>query len=165
MKNLPIAFFMIVGLFSGTAVSASPVEDILACAGIAATPERLACYDGIARQLSRQKSSGSVRSTAPEIVQKNNPEADFGGEAVKNKVADAERLNSIQAEVVKIKFGPQKIFMITLANGQVWVQKDGKKARLPKKTPYNVIITRGAMGGYRLTLAEGHKFYRVKRLR
>jgi len=173
MKKTFFLGLMAIGFLSGNAAYADSGEKIRECSRITSALARLDCYDNLARSLSGQKKapapvpmSRSVIPAKPAAAK--NPEQTFGSEAVKNKpnAPDApEKINHIQADVVKVKFGPHKEFLVTLSNGQVWLQKDTQRARLPKDTPFNVTIKRGAMGSYKLIVSDRNTSYRVKRLK
>jgi hypothetical protein len=78
----------------------------------------------------------------------------LGGEAV----ITAMPLSSYQ-------FDSQGFFIITLANGQVWEQRDGPVAhwRGPA-SQYLVNISKGAVGSFNLTIAHEGVQYKVRRV-
>jgi hypothetical protein len=78
----------------------------------------------------------------------------LGGEAV----ITAMPLSSYQ-------FDSQGFFVITLANGQVWEQRDGPLVHWQgPASRYLVSISKGAMGSFNLTIAHESAQYKVRRV-
>ena len=55
--------------------------------------------------------------------------------------------------------------MITTESGQVWLQSDTQKVKLPRKLPFTVTIERGAMGSYFLNASGQSTQYKARRLK
>ena len=63
------------------------------------------------------------------------------------------------------QFNSQGFFIITLANGQVWEQRDGPVAHWQgPASQYLVNISKGAMGSFNLTVAREGAQYKVRRV-
>jgi hypothetical protein len=63
------------------------------------------------------------------------------------------------------QFNSQGFFIITLANGQVWEQRDGPVAHWQgPASQYLVSISKGAMGSFNLTVAHDSAQYKVRRV-
>ena len=78
----------------------------------------------------------------------------LGGEAV----ITAMPLSSYQ-------FNSQGFFIITLANGPIWEQRDGPVAHWQgPASQYLVSISKGAMGSFNLTVARESAQYKVRRV-
>lgn len=63
-------------------------------------------------------------------------------------------------------FNAQGLFVVTLANGQIWEQQDGPQAhwRGPASR-YVASISRGAVGSFNLTMGDENIVYKVHRIR
>jgi hypothetical protein len=76
-------------------------------------------------------------------------------------------LDSITAGVTDYSFNPYDKFIVVLDNGQIWQQLEsdsGAKARFSKGGKNTVVISRGLIGSYNLTINDGPTF-KVKRLK
>ena len=63
------------------------------------------------------------------------------------------------------QFDSQGFFIITLANGQVWEQRDGPVVHWQgPASQYLVSISKGAMGSFNLTVAHESAQYKVRRV-
>lgn len=69
------------------------------------------------------------------------------------------------ATVIEVSKGRHKILYFHLANGQIWRQIEGRRFRYPTNGEFDVIITRGMMGEYRLRLDEKSPMTRIRRVR
>jgi len=110
-------------------------------------------------------------------VQQTEPEQ-FGGEALnapplppgtpatpQNTPPPA--LDSITATVTDYAFDPYDKFVVFLDNGQVWKQLEsdtGVKARFVKGGKNTVVISRGFIGSYNITINDGPS-YKVRRVK
>ena len=76
-------------------------------------------------------------------------------------------LDSITAAVTDYAFDPYDKFIVFLDNGQVWKQLEGDtgiKARFVKGGTNTVVISRGFMGSYNITINDGPA-YKVRRVK
>jgi hypothetical protein len=78
-----------------------------------------------------------------------------------------EPLDSITAAATDYSFNPYDKFVVFLDNGQIWKQLEsdtGMKARFQKGSKNVVVISRGLMGSYNMTINDGpvYKVTRVK---
>ena len=63
-------------------------------------------------------------------------------------------------------FNSQGFFTATLANGQIWEQRDGPRAHWHgPASKYIASISKGAVGSFNLTIADEDIQYKVQRLR
>jgi hypothetical protein len=88
------------------------------------------------------------------------PLQNFGMERQKAVETALERIESIAEEVIRARY---KKLTITLDNGQIWRQTDGKRRTL--KAGEVVVITRGALGSFFMQAKSGGPRMRVKRIR
>lgn len=153
---------------------------IAACANEADDARRLACYDSAVKAPAPQeataassppataKPAAAPPSAPPVVVPK---EEDFGlaGSAVaKQRRNEQERqeskdeVGSISAQVTDISSRPLGERVVTLDNGQVWVQKN-PDARFLVKVGDRVTIHAGMLGSYRLV--NGKRMTQVTRVK
>ena len=63
------------------------------------------------------------------------------------------------------RFDTQGLFIVTLANGQVWEQRDGPLVHWQRPaSQYVVTISKGAVGSFNLTIAHESVQYKVRRV-
>jgi hypothetical protein len=64
------------------------------------------------------------------------------------------------------RFDSQGFFTVTLANGQVWEQRDGPVAHWREPAAHYIVsISKGAVGSFDLTIAHEDAQYKVRRVR
>jgi hypothetical protein len=166
------------------AAAQDPVNaaQLLACADLADSGARLACFDRLAAAVRPPRPAPApapvaatpatppatsapapavARSTAPpppslgeEQIRKSQSERDAAQEpAVKARISASQRLSGGR-------------YQITLDNGQVWRHEDGSQMEY-LKAGEAVTISRAALGSYRLTIdsLNSGKWVRVSRVR
>jgi hypothetical protein len=91
---------------------------------------------------------------------------EFGAEHLDRGGSDAEKAKEevLRATVVEVTEGRYKVLYFRLANGQRWRQIEGRRFRYPKEGDFDVIISRGMMGDYRLRLDEDSPMTRIRRI-
>lgn len=79
----------------------------------------------------------------------------LGGDAVVTNMA-----------LTDYRFDSQGFFTVTLANGQVWEQRDGPLAHWRgQPAQYRASISKGAVGSFNLAVAHEGARYKVRRVR
>ena len=146
-------------------------DAIYACAEIVDDAERLACYDDTVGRFEAAEAAGEVttisRSEVAEL------EKDSFGFALPSlprivmpKFGDGEDegLDSVTLAVSDVKRLKYENLRVTLENGQVWEQTDGKRVQFSKRLGVeSAEIKRAALGSYKMKLDGGSSF-RVKRI-
>ena len=102
---------------------------------------------------------------APEVtpaVSVTPSEEDFGREQL--ATADQEEKKIIEAMVVDVTQGSSKLLYFHLANGQVWRQIEPRRIQYPKSGDFEVGITHGMMGDYRLRIGDNGRMVRIRRV-
>jgi hypothetical protein len=138
-RNTSIAVAL--ALACGAAAADAPkAEDAARCATIAGGSERLACYDGLFRQ------------AAPEVV--------FGLE--RRNARSSEDLDTIRSRIRAVAQDRDGALVVTLENGQVWQQRDGKgQARWAVGD--ELVIERGALGSFMGATTGTSRYFRIRR--
>lgn len=72
---------------------------------------------------------------------------------------------SVVATVVEVEKGPNKVLYFTFENGQVWRQIEGRRFSYPRNEAFEVVVSTGMMGDYRLRLAKGGPKTGIRRIR
>jgi hypothetical protein len=164
--------------------------ELAACAAIQNDPARLACYDAAVAPQSRQTeqpqrpSAQTVDALAAPVqapppppatvpppataAAAKSPEDQFGEASVRAnteaaKKAKQPKLSEITARIVEIGYKARGELVVTLDNGQVWVQKDSS-SRFPIKAGDEVTIRARSLGSFRMVGPTGRSI-QVTRVR
>lgn len=147
-------------------------QAIYACAEIADDLERLACYDDTVGRFEAAEAAGEVATISKSEVEELKKDSfgfalpsiprivmpKFGG-------GDKNDVEAVTLAVSSIKRLPYDNLRITLENGQVWEQTDGRRVTYSKRKGVDSAeITRASLGSYKMKLDGGTSF-RVKRLK
>jgi hypothetical protein len=146
-KRLAWVLFSFCPLLAGAQENVS--DSVLACSAFKQDNERLICYDRLAERLAKGSTAAAI---APEEL--------FGITAARQPVAERTALEAITQPVTAIR-GTSNEVTVTLENGQVWQQIDGKDLLL--KVGDEVRISRAALGTFRIS-TPNNRSARVKRL-
>ncbi|HEY6457573.1 MAG TPA: hypothetical protein VIY90_20025 [Steroidobacteraceae bacterium] len=151
MKHAPVLLAVICTLVSAghTASAQTPPANLLACARVSDPGERLRCYD------TQMAAMGVAVGTAPSTVAPvaaAPPAAKFGADdlklAARPKEAKSDRV--LESVITSIHEARPKLFIIVLANGQIWMQ-EGTQITSFFKVGYDAHIERGLFGDYRMS--------------
>lgn len=192
--NWRIGGLIAVLFFSAPPAVAAPGEDALKaienCTNLRDDRARLACYDAAA-----QGAKAALAAPAPAVAEtprqreswfglpdifggngsepQNTPQR-FGGEnlpAAPPKPGEApppapEVLDSITAGVADFAIHLDGRFTVFLDNGQIWQQLPGDTDKASfQRTGNKVVISRGFLGSYNLTLNDRGKLFKVRRMK
>jgi hypothetical protein len=168
------------------------IDGMAKCAAITDGAGRLACYDALNPTLQAAQAAPPPPAAAapPAATADNRPWYDifgvspsrqttpqtFGSEGLQAPppppgtppaALPPPALDSIAAAVTDYAFNPYDKFVVFLDNGQVWKQLEsdtGMKARFQKGGKNTVVISRGFIGSYNMTINDGpaYKVTRVK---
>jgi hypothetical protein len=79
-----------------------------------------------------------------------------------NQEADGALLRTTVVEVSK---GRHDLLYFQLDNGQVWRQNEARNFSYPKDVEFDVNITRGMMGDYRMRIGDNGRMVRIRRVK
>jgi len=158
---------------TGVAQAQEPVstDAIYACAEITDDAQRLACYDDTVGRFEAAEIAGEVTTISKSEVKELSKES-FGfslpslPRIMRPKSGDGElaALNKIELAVSSIERTRNNKILVTLENGQVWLQTDGKRIQFSKRLGVDAaVVQRAALGSFKMKLDDGTAF-RVKRL-
>lgn len=144
---------------------------IYACAETDDDLARLACYDTAVGRLKEAEEAGEITTITREEVE--NVQRDTFGLSLPSLPAlalprlggdkdDDGQLDSITLAVTNIERNALDKAVITLENGQVWVQTDGGMFSL--RGIEEAEVQRAALGSFKMKL-DGGRAFRVRRLR
>lgn len=144
------------------------------CARIDDAAARLACYDSIYRSTAAIGAPGAAAGAAATTAgvaaagAANNPQADFGlSEAAKRALdpekAKVEMPESVTDKVTSVRHKPTGELVVTLANGQVWLQIDSD-SRAKVGVGQTVTIKKASLGSY-LLVGPDKVATRVRRIK
>jgi len=161
---------------TATSSQAETISEALAqCKAVKNVLKRLACYDGVAQraggmqdsqlpeaytQRPANPNSGAATASASVPSQQSGTRNTFGLEEQIKQQAQSE-IGEITGVVGKVAEGPRDELLITLDDGQVWLQTDTTRFKL--KSGDSVVIERGVLGAFYLKKAGHSKRIRVKR--
>jgi hypothetical protein len=148
-------------------------EAIYACAEIAEDAERLACYDETVGRFEAAEAAGEVTTISKaEVEELQKDSFGFSLPSIPRIVMpkfgggdeDAE-LNTVTLAVTEVERLRYDNLRVTLENGQIWEQTDGKRIQFSKRLGVEAAeIKRASFGSFMMKLDGGASF-RVKRLR
>jgi len=127
------------------------------CAKMGDDASRLACYDRIFRGTATPGATGdaaAVAAGAAAAGAASNPQADFGLSEAAKRALDPEKAKiempeSVTDKVTSVGRKPTGEMVVTLANGQVWLQIDSD-SRAKVGVGQTVTIRKASLGSYLL---------------
>lgn len=189
--KFPIAVFaLVLPLLSYQAHAADIRPELEKCRAMDSMAYRLQCYDELVDGLRESGISTHVpdpvaparspvvaqpaapatttRPTAPQAVieqEKVNPEDLFGkaDDELKREL-EIDTVDKIASEVTQVKIAPNKEYVVYLANGQVWRQKD-KIGKWRIKVGERAIIEKATLGSFLMRSDARKRSVRAERLR
>ncbi|MBI1329753.1 MAG: hypothetical protein GC166_07595 [Alphaproteobacteria bacterium] len=171
---------------------AAPSDDVLQAMGkcglITDNAERLSCYDQLAPRVKEALAKPPEKLDHPPTKEeqeswfgfnigslfgtdKPTTPQEFGKErTVENKAEVAavkEEVSSISSKVAEFAYTPLGRFVVFLDNGQVWRQIDGdsERAIFKKNGDNSVVVSRGILGSYNLSINGSAKIFKVTRVK
>lgn len=156
------------------AASASAEETLLGCRAIDDAGARLACYDRVVDRVSAKvapvapptepRASSPASGAADERPRR---ERTFGRspQATARELEESygiETADELTAQVTAVRRGPDRLYVITLENGQVWRQAEA--ASFVIRAGDSAEIEAGALGAYYLRRNGKGRAIRVKRV-
>ncbi len=113
--------------------------------------------------------STSVAVTASSKSKQETAEDLFGksGDEVKKVVArelEVDSVDRIESEVTQVRIAPNQEYVVYLANGQVWRQKD-KIGKWRIKVGERALISKAALGSYMMKSDQRKRSVRAERIR
>jgi hypothetical protein len=148
-------------------------DSLQRCYTIKESNDRLSCYDNYVKTLvssdcknsngeeSRAEPSGTVGSVERCRLA---DEKRFGASQLKQTTAQVLEPRTISAQVIKVAKDKRNIRTFHLDNGQIWRQIESGFVSLPKGEHFNVVVSKGSLGGYRLRINGKGKMIKVRRI-
>jgi hypothetical protein len=141
-------------LMQDAEAQAVSAKDLARCAAIAADPDRLACYDRLARSAPTE-----ARAQAVAQPQAQPPEQSFG--MIKPPADKPPEPSRMEAKVLDVTTDSRGAVTAHLDNGQAWTLDDGA---VMLRAGDAIVIKRAALGSFLMTTPT-NRVYRVRRLR
>jgi hypothetical protein len=91
------------------------------------------------------------------------PVAEFGAEQLPERNRDSDQ--TIRATVVDVRQGYNRTLSFYMADGQVWRQIEPRRLQYPKNEEFEVIISQGMLGEYRLRIGENGRLVKIRRIK
>jgi hypothetical protein len=126
------------------------------CASLETSELKLACFEAIIAAGEIPDEQAVEDSAAPH-------ENDIGQEIPDVPERTQEKI--IRATVVAVSQGYSRKLTFRLANGQVWRQIEARYLQYPKDGDFDINITQGMMGEYRLRIGDDGQMVRIKRVK
>ncbi len=165
----------VVALLSGGAAMAqeAPLSKVYACAGIAESGARLACYDAAVGVLKQAEAAGGVavvsREQLADVGKKSfglsTPDLSDVAKVAPNVAAAApvEAIDSIQAKITSAEKRANGKVRFVLDNGQIWDQLEAERIRGVNKLPVSAEIKKSMLGNFMMKI-DGGIAIRVRRV-
>lgn len=158
--------------FAGAAGADTPQQ----CAMVSDDGDRLACYDRIFRGKTGSDApggpaaaaAGAATASGAVAAAASNPQQDFGLTEAAKRALDPERAKvempeSVTGKVTAVGHRPTGELVVTLANGQVWLQIDSD-SRAKVGVGQTVTIKKASLGSY-LLIGPDKRATRVRRIK
>ena len=141
------------------------ITRLLSCRAIAATADRLACFDresaAVGDAMAKQDlvvfDRESVRKTRRSLFGFSVPNLGIFGDD------DKDAVKQIESAVASFGYNADGGYTITLQDGGRWSQIDDRPLALPPRPGDKVVVRKAAMGSYMLSIAR-QPGLRVKRI-
>ena len=142
------------------------VTALLQCRSIADSAERLACYDKAAATIDEAVAKRDIVVIDREGVQKT--KRGLFGFSIPNLGIfgddnDVVEIKQIEGTLVSTAFNADGGYIFRLEDGSRWSQLDSKPFAIPPQSGDKVVVKKGALGAYFLTV-EGQPGVKVKRI-
>lgn len=133
------------------------VNALLACRGITDSAERLACYDKAAASIGEAVAKKDIVVYDRESVRKT--KRGLFGFSIPNLGIfgdddDEVEVTQIDGVIVSTAFNADGGYIFRLADGSRWSQMDGKPIALAPESGDKVVVKKGALGSYFLSVAK-----------
>ena len=133
------------------------VNALLACRAITDSEQRLACYDKNAATVGDAVAKRELVVIDRESVKKT--KRGLFGFSIPNLGIfgdddDDVEIKQIDGEIVSTGFNADGGYIFRLADGSRWSQLDGKPIALPPESGDKVVVKKGALGSYSLSVAN-----------
>ncbi|HEY0627246.1 MAG TPA: hypothetical protein VGD10_11000 [Allosphingosinicella sp.] len=170
-----LKFLLVGSLFAGTtpatAQSPSPTDTpqqirrMIACRDLTAAADRLACYDretaSVAEAIARRDlvavDREQVRSTKRSLFGLSLPNLKiFGGD-------EEDEVKQVEGSIASVAWNRNDGYTFVLQDGARWRQTDDKPFALEPRRGDKVLVKRGALGSYMLSVA-GQPSVKVQRV-
>lgn len=141
-------------------------DELSVCRDLASSEARLACYDSAVDNDKQRTGPKDERlDTRPahtgiseeELFGKNSEEM----QRTMERATGNEHIDKLEAGVKRIQHSRSGKIIVTLDNGQVWLQADSAKSRIEEGD--KVVVRRGSLGSFRMQKAGSKRSIRVTR--
>lgn len=130
-------------------------NELIACRAITDAGQRLACYDKTAATIGDAVAKQELVVIDKESVQKT--KRGLFGFSIPNLGIfsdDENEINQVEGTITGYGHNADGGYIFRLADGSRWSQQDGKPIAIPPQNGDKVVIKRGALGSYILSLAK-----------
>ncbi len=110
-----------------------------------------------------ESSTRTMTTTTAPITSEPAAVADLGSEQIESRNNPNQNV-SIQATVVDVSKGYNRDLRFHLANGQVWRQIEPRHFEYPKNQEFDIEISRGLLGAYRMRIGEKGRMIKIRRI-
>ncbi len=173
-----------------TAAQTVDLSSLEICANLETPELKLVCFEAIiaagrtSDELAHEVGTAVSHETAPvavdpqpdagnvEIVPREesvvtmpsvSPTDDFGQEQL--VVPESKEEKTIRATVTEVSRGYDRKLYFHLTNGHVWRQIEARHLQYPKGRDFEINITQGMMGEYRLRIGDNGPMVRIRRVK
>ncbi len=108
------------------------------------------------------KPSAATVATTPEPVASSQLGEEYLDRPETEKAKEGEVFHATVTEVTK---GRNRILYFHFANGQVWRQIEARHLEYPRSGEFDINITRGMMGEYRMRIGDNGRMVRIRRVK
>jgi len=147
------------------AVPAAPVEELPVASVVAPTAEDV---ENVAMSSSQQEGLLTAEVVVAPVAESEPipevPESNAAEKAETIEVSEPEEPAQTIATVREVSEGRYGNLYFHLGNGEVWRQNEARRFRYPKTGQFEVILSKGMMGDYRIRIGEDGPMTRISRV-
>jgi hypothetical protein len=132
---------------------------------VAAAPESTpaaVATSSVATAVTPEPSAATVTAT-PETLASSRLGEEHLDQPATEEVEDKDEV--FHATVTEVAKGRNKILYFRFDNGQVWRQLEARTLIYPKSGDFDITITRGMMGDYRMRIGDNGRMVRIRRVK
>ena len=122
----------------------------------------VAAMSTAALSVTSEPSAAAVATTPEPVANGQLGEEHLDRPETKEKASDEDEV--IHATVIEVTKDRNRILYFHFGNGQIWRQNEARHLEYPRSGEFDINITRGMMGDYRMRIGDNGRMVRIRRV-